>query len=261
MTAADSATQPLAGSAAFRDLGGLPGAGGRCLAHGRLFRADALSDVGHDQRAFLGALGLRLVCDLRGSAERDREPCLAWLEPAPRRLHLDVSSGLAVATAGSVALLRRGPDPAAAAAMMRTTYAQLPHAAAPLLGQLFEAMADGHWPVLVHCTAGKDRTGFAIAMILSALGTPRELIFDDYLRGSGRDPLLHDQPSGRLLEAIVGRRLEPDEAVLVHGVHREYLAASFATIERDWGSVAEYLARAAGLDAARSRAMLRHFLT
>ena len=249
-----------AGSPAFRDLGGAPAADDRRLAHGKLYRADAMTQVDDEDRTGVSRLGLRLVCDLRGAAEREREPCLTWLEPMTRRLHVDVSAGLATATAESVELLRRGPNPAAAATMMRTTYEQLPGSAGPVLGQLFDALAHGAWPLLVHCTAGKDRTGFVVAMILSALGTPREFVFEDYLRGSGRDPLLHDQPSGRLLETMLGRRLEPGEARWVHGVHRDYLAAAFATIEREWGSPEAYLERAAGLDASRRDAIRSHVL-
>ena len=256
----DFASARLAGSAAFRDLGGAPAEDGRRVAHGMLFRSDAMTTLDDADREIVRSLAFRLVCDLRGSAEREREPCLAWLDAGTRRLHLDVSAGLALATAKFVDRLRRGPDPAAAAAMMQATYAHMPRSASPLLGQLFEALAAGEWPMLVHCTAGKDRTGFTVAMILSALGVPRDYIVTDYLRGSGHDPLHDGQPSARLLETIVGRRLDPEEAVLVHGVHASYLEAAFATIERDWGSPITYLEQAAGLDAQRRQSLRDHVL-
>jgi protein-tyrosine phosphatase len=256
----DLAATRLAGSAAFRDLGGAPAADGRHVAHRRLFRSDALATLGDADREIVRSLAIRLVCDLRGPAEREREPCLAWLDAGIRRLHLDVSAGLAPATAEFVERLRRGPDPAAAAAMMQATYAQMPHSASSLLAQLFDALAEGEWPVLVHCTAGKDRTGFTVAMILTALGVPRDYIVEDYLRGSGHDPLHEGQPSARLLEAMVGRLLDREEAVLVHGVQASYLEAAFATIERDWGSPTTYLEQVAGLDAQRRRSLREHVL-
>lgn len=243
------ATRTLAGSTAFRDLGGSPTLDGRHIAVGRLFRADALSALDDSDRAIIEELELRLVCDLRSRDERERTRCLHWLRPAPRVLQLELSSGLATATAPSIERLIRGPDPDAASAMMRTTYAELPGSASPFFRELFHALAAGELPVLVHCTAGKDRTGFTIAMILSALGVPRDVIYDDYLLGSGRDPLAADQPSSHLLESLIGRLLEPEEAVLVHGVHREYLDAAFSSIERDWGGPLRYLAQAADVDA------------
>src|SRR4051794_21170039 len=112
----------LKGSSAFRDLGGTPTTDGHRVAAGRLFRADALTSLDADDRAAIDALGLQLVCDLRGGDERTRTPCLAWLDPAPRRLHLEVSSGLIEATAPWLKRLRSGPDVEAAEGLMRTTY-------------------------------------------------------------------------------------------------------------------------------------------
>jgi protein-tyrosine phosphatase len=250
-----AATRTLASSSAFRDLGGAPTTDGRDVLPGRLFRADALSALDEVDRAVIESIGLRLVCDLRGADERSRTRCLHWLSPAPRVLHLELSAGLVKATAPFVSRLMRGPDPEAAAAMMRTTYAELPRSSSTLLGALFEALANDGTPALVHCTAGKDRTGFTVAMILSALGVTRDFIYEDYLRGSGRDPLDCAQPSSHMLEAMLGRLLEPAEAVLVHGVHREYLDAAFASIERGWGDTQRYLERVAGVDADRRRAL------
>jgi protein-tyrosine phosphatase len=247
-------------SPAFRDLGGTRTSDGRVIARGRLFRADALSLLDTDDRAVIDGIGLRLICDLRSRDERERTPCLPWLQPRPRVLQLELSMGLVAAVAPWIERLLRGPDPAAAAAMMRTTYAELPRSASGLLNELFNALASGDTPVLVHCTAGKDRTGFAIAMILSALGVPQEVIYEDYLKGSCRDPLVTDQPSSHLLESILGRQLQPEEAVLVHGVHREFLDASFASIARHFGDTLSYLEQAAGVDASRRIALQRSLL-
>ena len=249
----------LASSTAFRDLGGAPTRDGRRLAHGRLFRADALSRLDPDDRARIDRLGLRLVCDLRSSAEREVTACLDWLQPAPRRLHLELSAGLALATLPWLDRLRRGPDAAAARGLMATTYAELPNSAAPFLAQLFAALVAGDWPLLVHCTAGKDRTGFTIAMILTALDVEPEFIRTDYLRGSGRDPLERGQPSAHMMQALVGRDLTAEEAHAIHTVHPDYLDAALARIERDWGGPVAYLERAVGLDA-RGRTSLRDHL-
>ena len=233
---------------------------GVAWAAGRLFRSDALVELTGDDRAIVKGLGLRVVCDLRSVAERERTPCLDWMQPAPRRICLDLSEGLGASTAANIKHMREGPDPEAAASMMRATYRELPRSSATLLRQLFDVLVAGEVPLLLHCTAGKDRTGFVVAMILDALGVPREFVVADYLRGSGRDPLDDAQPSSRLLETIVGRVLAPEEAVLVHGVHREYLEAAYATIESDWGDVRRYLECVAGLTTDRRHVMREQFL-
>jgi hypothetical protein len=127
-------------------------------------------------------------------------------------LHLELLSGLAAATLPFLDRLRRAP-------LMETTYAHLPCSAAPLLSQLFESLAAGGWPLLVHCTAGKDRTGFTVAMILAALDVEPDFIRDDYLRGSGRNPLEIEQPSTHMMNALIGRRLTDEESRFVHTVH------------------------------------------
>jgi protein-tyrosine phosphatase len=252
-------TTRLAGSAAFRDLGGAPTKDGRRIAYGKLFRADALSQLDSHDRTTLNQLKLRLVCDLRSESERTSRPCLDWLDPAPRRLHLELSAGLAAATLPFLERMRRGSDREAARGLMETTYSELPQAAAPFLSRLFESLVAGEWPLLVHCTAGKDRTGFTVAMILAALEVEPTFIRDDYLRGSGRNPLEIEQPSSHMMKALIGRDLTAEESRYVHAVHGNYLDAAYARIARDWGGPLDYLERAAGLDAGR-RATLREQL-
>lgn len=244
----------LRGSLAFRDLGGAPTRDGRRLAPGRLFRADALGELEADDRAVIDALGLKLVCDLRSSRERERNPCLQWLVPSPERLHFDVGAALTEPAAPALNRLRRGPDPEAAAQLMLTTYAGLPLTAAASMGTLLARLAAGEFPLLLHCSAGKDRTGFFTAMLLVALDVEPEYIERDYLLGPGCNPLGAEQPAVKALAAIVGRQLMPEESNLLHGVRREFIAASFEAIERGWGGPLPYLEQAAGLDASlRSR--------
>jgi protein-tyrosine phosphatase len=263
MTIAPTRSRPttLSGSTAFRDLGGAPTIDGRRVTCGRLFRADALSGLDAQDRMTLNRLNLRLVCDLRSGSERKSKPCLDWLDPAPRRLHLELSAGLVTATLPFLERLRRAPDPDAARGLMETTYAQLPRSAAPFLAQLFESLVAGEWPLLVHCTAGKDRTGFTVAMILEALDVEPDFIRDDYLRGSGRDPLEAEQPSTHMMDALIGRLLTDEESRFVHAVHGSYLDAAHAAIARDWGHPLAYLERAAGLDASRRATLREHFVT
>lgn len=250
----------LPGSPAFRDLGGMVTTDGRRLAPRRLFRADALHSPAIDRDRLLPELALRLVCDLRSAEERELARCLHWLDPAPRSLHVELSADLAVPAAPFVRRMIAAPDPDAAQALMRLTYASMPRAAVSRLHVLFDALAAGEWPAVIHCTAGKDRTGFTVAMLLAALGVHRDAIYADYLLGSRRDPLQVDSPSSQYLTRLLGRELVPDEARFMHGVRREYLDASMEAIERDWGSIPLYLQQGLGLDDARLSRLREQFL-
>jgi protein-tyrosine phosphatase len=119
----------------------------------------------------------------------------------------------------------------------------------------------GDWPLLVHCTAGKDRTGFTAAMILAALDVEPAFIRDDYLRGSGRDPLEIEQPSTHMMDALIGRALTDEESRFVHAVHGSYLDAAYAAIAREWGDPLAYLERAAGLSAGRRATLREQFVS
>jgi protein-tyrosine phosphatase len=242
------AAPALSGSPAFRDLGGLPTADGRRIACGRLYRADALHSRDVDADGVLDQLGLRLVCDLRSLEEREFAPCLQWLDPGPATLQLELASNIAEPATPLLRRMIQGIDPEAARALMLLTYREMPRAAAARLGTLFRRLSAGEWPVLIHCTAGKDRTGLTVASLLWSLGVPQDLVLDDYLLGSRRDPLAAESPSAQFFTQILRRPLHADEARYVHGVQREFLDASLRTIEQEWGGIDGYLHSGIGLD-------------
>jgi protein-tyrosine phosphatase len=124
---------------------------------------------------------------------------------------------------------------------------------------MLESSPPGGLPALVHCSAGKDRTGYVVAILLSALGVPYEAIADDYLR-SASTPARQTciEASRHVLEAVLGFGPHPDVVQVVSEVHREFLGAAFATIEREYGGVEPYLL-ACGVDRgalARLKALL-----
>ena len=123
---------------------------------------------------------------------------------------------------------------------MIALYVALPVAAAQQLPLLLTRLAKGRAPALIHCTAGKDRTGFVVALLLAALGVPRAAIVEDYLQSSGRwtatvldaSQAMVRAYAGELPEAAVGALMSVDEA---------YLDASFGMIEERYGGVESYL--------------------
>jgi protein-tyrosine phosphatase len=237
----------LRGAPAFRDLGGIATGDGRRVRRGRLFRSEALTEPCLEDRATLSALGLRLVCDLRNASERAAWPCLTWLEPAPQWLNLELTEALRPHTHPMLERMRAGPCPATALAMMLCTYSSLPAAAAPHLRALFGQLATGQVPALVHCSAGKDRTGFVAAMLLGTLGVPRQLIYDDYLHTAGRSHV-HRHRTQQIMLQLTGKPLDEESLNILSDVRPEYLGATFSAIETQWGTLEDYLREEAGVD-------------
>lgn len=186
----------LVGASNFRDVGGVRGANsarGRPTAvrRGRLFRSDELSRVDSDGWATLaGARGVRLVCDLRRAEEAlgyeargvpAEVRVLRWEYDAPAAAAMDARAAAIRAHLAPLAAMD-APQLDAWAAEQHAGYARLPFAMLdPLRGVVEELARPDAAPTVVHCAAGKDRTGVAVALVLALLGVAREDILADYM--------------------------------------------------------------------------------
>ncbi|TVV77153.1 tyrosine-protein phosphatase [Sphingomonas solaris] len=229
----------------FRDIGGLLAAGG-VVRHGILYRSEGPASFAPAHRDELAAMGIRLVCDLRAGSERDKDPN-DWTTTA-RLMNLDITADLRVATNEGWKTLQHDPTLAAARAALMVNYGSMPAAIRPHLKPLIEAIVAGETPVLIHCTAGKDRTGVLVALLLTALGVPHDVVVADYRRSDvfGKNLRLrggiHEQ-----FEETFGFR--PGEALIdaMVGVDVDFLDAALAAAARDHGDIAGYFV-AAGVD-------------
>jgi protein-tyrosine phosphatase len=230
----------------FRDVGGIPTDTGGVVRPGILYRSEGPASFADVHRSELRALGIKLICDLRSDSERNKDPN-DWAETA-RLLNFDITADLRVSTNAGWATLKDDPTVEAGKRALVTNYAEMPGQMLPNLNTLVDAIVAGGTPVLVHCTAGKDRTGVMVAILLTALGVPHDLILADYerseifarnMRARGG---VHEQfeehfgfrPTERLIDAMIG-------------VDIEYLEAALATVVEKWGSIERYFA-AAGVD-------------
>lgn len=233
----------------FRDFGGFPTRSGRKVRRGRLFRSEAIVAPGEEDAARLAAAGIRLVCDLRGGQERRSAPNHFWAGAGVELLEMDVAAGLR-APGDPLAMLADGSGVEGARRLMIETYRGLPAAGAPHLRTLFRRLAGGAQPVLIHCTAGKDRTGFVAAMVLHALDVAADEIITDYL-ASGRHP--HPtvvEATRRIMEDGIGAPISDAALDVLVGVDARYLEASLAAIRENHGSIERYLEETAGLSRA-----------
>lgn len=169
---------PLEGASNLRDLGGWRTAEGRRVRRGVVFRSASLATLTDADVDTVATLGLRTVCDLRGEREAATAP--SRLPPGVERVLLPIEPQVG----GSIRdLLKReiatGED---VVGLMERAYLAYGTSHLFQYRALFDVLADGaRQPVLFHCTAGKDRTGFGAALLLLALGADRATILADYV--------------------------------------------------------------------------------
>lgn len=172
---------PLEGASNFRDLGGYQASDGRQVRWGKVYRSGALDRLTDGDLAALSALGLRTICDLRHPEEQTAFPTRRAVQ-APPTIH---SLPIRPTVRGNFRERIEAGDPAAgdlALAYMTEAYRCYVRDHTDAYSALMHAVADpANHPLVFHCAAGKDRTGFAAALILMTLGVPEETVLEDYL--------------------------------------------------------------------------------
>lgn len=241
----------LEGGRNFRDLGGYETADGRRLKWGKLYRSGSMGGLTDAAYARLAELGVRFICDLRTSFEREEHP-VDWgrvpnLSYWTRDYQLSFGDMRKLFASGQLSV----ED--ARAAMVKA-YQHLPFEQAPSYTELFRRMAAGEAPLVFNCSAGKDRTGVAAALILSALGVPEETILEDFLLTNATldRAMMMRRPQMSNMDAAV--------ATVLLSVEPEYIHAALAAVREAHGSVPGYLEARLGVSADDLRSIEALFL-
>ena len=231
----------------FRDIGGLPTRAGGTVRPGIVYRSEGPASFQPVHREELAALRIRLVCDLRSDGERVKDPN-DWAEAA-RLLNLDVTADLRAKTNNGWDALRADQSEAAVRQALIGNYASIPAALRPHLRHLIAAIVEGETPVLIHCTAGKDRTGVLVGLLLKVLGVGDDLIVTDYERSDvfAKNARVRGNVEQQFEDAF---GFPPSQALIdaMIGVDVAFLNAAFDAVTAEWGSIEHYFA-AAGIDA------------
>ena len=243
---------PLEGGRNFRDLGGYPAADGRHVRWGRVFRSGMMANLTDADYDYLSALGIRVVCDFRSDAERAAEPTNWRATPAIDYRTWDYrdddgTGGMQLASV----LSQPGVTPEQVAAAMERGYPDIAEAHKEKYREVFQRLAAGELPLAFNCSAGKDRAGTAAALILSALGVPRELVVQDYalseqlvdyeaefLAADASDTSDDDPDSG--LSAVMANT----PAEVIRPLMRSdpaYIRNTFAYLDETYGGVMGYI--------------------
>jgi protein-tyrosine phosphatase len=236
---------PLEHGSNFRDIGGYPAAGGKHVRWGLIYRSGASAMLTDADVQQVQALKLGQMVDLRSSEERVLAP--TRIDGVPYTA-VGYSMGAMMKPMGGSTEIKNGG----------AIYRNFPTFLAPQLRIIFGDLLSRKGAIAYNCSAGQDRTGFATAMVLSALGTPRDVIIQDYhLSTKYRQPA-HEMPHINLAAhpndpaAALFARYQDDPRGAIAQPLKEadgtaFLASAFDEIEKRWGSVDGYLEKEIGL--------------
>jgi protein-tyrosine phosphatase len=231
----------LQGASNFRDVGGYRNADGRRVRRGQVFRSDHLAGLTDEDLLRLQALGIGHSLDFRGVNECAATPyALAGVQRVALTIEPTVIARLQALVAQGVV-----PTTEETVDLMRETYRDFVNHNAATFGRFLKHLLEQPTPQVFHCTAGKDRTGFAAALLLSALGVDRATIEHDYLLTNQlyrRDPRMEGNGHPHVMKVL-------------WQVQPEFLQAAFDAIDAQHGGMRDYLHGAIGLSPQETSAL------
>lgn len=235
----------IIGAQNFREVAGYRTRDGRRVRAGHVFRSARLDQLSDEDCARIVELGIGVIADLRQPSERLRWPTHPRLLEQVRSLCWDAPDAASDRRHTLQDLAPVSDDERVQRALMQM-YAQIPEIHAAHFGELFQTIADDQTPILIHCSAGKDRTGVAIALLLDLLGVERSAILDDYaLSEQLLDWSRLDVTATLGIDATASHRELP--AVLLDRMLRSdprYLQATFDYLQERYGSTERFMSMA-----------------
>ena len=245
----------------FRDFGGWLGADGRQVRTGLLYRSGQHVEASDADLAAIDALDIRTVIDLRGEGERARNPCRrveGWDgevlfyegETSSSPPHMDITPETTTAEFARERML--------------AVYTRMPvnPAMQPMFARYLRALVERDGASLVHCFAGKDRTGIAATLVLHILGVSEADPRAEFLRTNDAptiDVLRRQSVPG--IEARLGRTLDEEGIRALLEVHGDYLDRFRAIVTESYGSLDAWLEAEIGVDDALREALRERYLT
>ncbi|MFA4893977.1 tyrosine-protein phosphatase [Brevundimonas sp.] len=234
----------------FRDYGDYAAGAGRHIAPGRLFRSAHQARVSPADLDRLDALGLAAIVDLRRPSERRDQPSKRPAGFAGAVIESAHDDG---GEAPHLTFLKTADlTPDSGRRFMMDAYRRLPFEPShlDLFARYFRLLGEVEGPVLIHCAAGKDRTGLLAALTHHLLGVHPDDMMADYLLTNTAVDLERRAPGiARQLEAMTGRPASHDAVVAFLGVEPVYLETALAGIAAQHGSIDAWLKQALGVDA------------
>lgn len=248
------------GSINLRDFGGYPTIDGQTVNKGLLFRCGALSDIPETAWDDFAALDIGVICDLRSDLEAEEQPS-PTAAPFDCRVHIPIWPGSSAQFMESIRGTRPSPD--RFIEFMKDVTRDIARDHVEQYRLLAKELVDTERGFLLHCSAGKDRTGFGAAIILHLLGVSDELILEDYMI-SNQAAELGERMKARMFERAAedSQNIQPSDQMvqILSGVRREYLEGAFDEIDNHYGGVHGYF-EAIGISAAEEAHLKERLLS
>lgn len=244
---------PLEGGVNFRDLGGYRTADGRITKWKTVYRAGSPAGLTEADQAELTRRGIRTVCDFRANEERESEPN-PFVEGNAEVTYWTRDYAQEMGDLGTV-LTSPDAGPEKSRAALIAAYRTFPEEHADSFAQMFRFLAEGQVPLAFNCSAGKDRTGVAAALLLTLLGVPRETVIADYALSDDivdyRAQLqesVEANPSYAFLLELPWETVEP-----LMASDPAYIESALNAIEQQHGSIDAFVERELGVTPAMKR--------
>jgi protein-tyrosine phosphatase len=247
----------MQGTPNFRDFGGYPSSDGGKVRWGYMFRSGQLNNLTGQDLELMAGLELDIVCDFRQTEEQQREPSRFPAQRSPRVVSLPIIPG-SNARFLEEAEQHMGEYDAMYSFMIDINR-DFAEGQTETYARMFrEILAVEDARFLVHCAAGKDRTGFAAALVLLALGVSREIVMADYLLTARY--FTPEAEMARLQRKYNMDHLDGSAILPMLEVHDVYLGRGLDVIADNYGSIEAYLSQALGVGAAELAELRRRYL-
>ena len=227
---------PMDGAHNTRELGGYKTTDGKSIKWGMLYRSDKLSDISDTDQAYLQDLGIKKIIDFRSKEEKEEDPDII-----PKGIdYIEMPISVDGAMRSKIEAVLKGETNKDVKSFLIDANKEFVSNYTDVYEDFLRNLIDDDGPALFHCTAGKDRAGFAAAITLIALGVSKEDVINDYMKTN--------QFTKDRIEEIIGQiklmtLYQTDAEILrpLLGVEREYIETAFQTAEEKYGSLENFI--------------------
>ncbi len=252
----------IEGAINLRDFGGYATQDGRTVKKGMLFRCGLMTDIAEHAFDDFAALDIGVICDLRSHEEAENHPT-PDAPPFDVRVHIPIWPGSSSQFQQAMQESQKRPSAEDFMSFMNDVTREIARDHVEAYKELMSHLCDTDRGFLLHCSAGKDRTGFGAAIILTMLGVDHETVLHDYLV-SNEATELADRARERMLASMreqgLPERIDDNFLHIMSGVKSEYLLAAFDEIDNHYGGIQGYLEEV-GITAAEQKELKRKLLS
>ncbi|TYS31111.1 tyrosine-protein phosphatase [Bacillus pumilus] len=259
-TSMNQSNNPFSKLANFREVGGLQTTDDMVIRQGMIYRSADLSRLTKQDIETFSTLGIQTVCDLRTTSERKSHP--PKINEHDKIVHISMQPDSKMPSKWTMfrMLVAEGKS-LSFIPIMKDLYQSMLTDRKEEIHKLFTLLSDkSNYPLMLHCTSGKDRTGFLSALIQLAAGVPLQTVLSEYMRSNeGVKMLIRRQQ--RFVRMMSLYRVSKEQIQPLLGVQQDYLEDVLNEMMQTYGSVERYLIEACNIREVQLNEMKNILLT